>query len=108
MQRVQRLDRPWLCPRIPHYVLTCSRRSVRKLACELGNVDHVGVEEKEKEKQSEATPAWVSAIPRVVEKGGGWVRLPGVRGLPDEHDQGLSEDFWSAGILVEEPHLRLH
>ncbi|KAG9002225.1 hypothetical protein FRB94_004040 [Tulasnella sp. JGI-2019a] len=76
----------------------------------LSNTDETHVDAKTApimEGKIEAVPAWVSAVPRVTEKGGGWVRLPGVRGVPDEHDQGLSEDFWVAGILVEEPHLRL-
>jgi len=55
----------------------------------------------------EVVPEWVNQVPRVIEKGGGWVRLPGVRGSPDEHDAGLSQEFWAAGILVQEPHLRL-
>ncbi|KAG8878884.1 hypothetical protein FRB97_002121 [Tulasnella sp. 331] len=63
--------------------------------------------ESEERKGHEVPPAWVTVVPRVTEKGGGWVRIPGVRGIPDEHDQGLSEEFWSAGILVEEPYLRL-
>lgn len=58
-------------------------------------------------KTEEEMPLWVDQVARVREKGGNWVRLPGVHGLPDEHDSGLSAEFWAMGILIEEPNLQI-